>query len=167
MSSARLEETTRRFVDDPASARTVPAVTATLANGHVRLSAGAFNWESDLPTSIGGNNQAPSPTSYLLGALAGCAVAFVNDTLAPQFDVEIEDVMAIARGAADLAGLLGVDGVRPDLHDLAIDIEITSPSPDDRVQEMQRAWLQRCPVYLALVRESDVAVSFRRSGPRS
>jgi uncharacterized OsmC-like protein len=167
MSSALLEETTRRFLEDPASARTAPAVTAALANGHVRLSAGAFNWESDLPASIGGNNQAPSPTAYLLGALAGCAVAFVNDTLAPQFDVEIEDVTAIARGAADLAGLLGVDGARPDLHDVTIDIEITSPSPDARVQAMQRAWLERCPVYLALVRASDVAVSFSRPGARS
>ena len=167
MGSAVLEETTRRFLDDPQSARTAPAVVAALANGHVRLSAGPFNWESDLPTSVGGGNQAPSPTAYLLGALAGCAVAFLNDTLAPQFEVEVEHVTATARCTADLAGLLGVDRVRPDLQDVAIEIEITSPSPDDRVQAMQQAWLERCPVYLSLVRPVDVAVTFRRPEQRS
>ena len=67
-------------------------MTATLANGQARLSAGAFNWDADLPAVLGGENLAPSPTAYLLGALAGCAVAFLRDTLAPQFGVEIDDV---------------------------------------------------------------------------
>ena len=46
---------------------------ATLANGRARLSAGPFNWDADLPAALGGENLAPSPTAYLLGALAGCA----------------------------------------------------------------------------------------------
>ena len=66
-----------------------PEVTATLVNGRARLTAGPFNWDADLPAALGGEDLAPSPTAYLLGALAGCAVAFLRDTLAPQFDVEI------------------------------------------------------------------------------
>jgi len=85
-----------------------------------------------------------------LGALAGCAVAFVTDTLAPQFDVEINEMTATARCSSDLAGLLGVADADPMLHGITIEIHITSPSPRDRIRAMQEAWLQRCPVYLAL-----------------
>ena len=90
------------FREDPAKARSAPTVTATLANGRARLSAGSFNWDADLPPILGGENLAPSPTAYLLGALAGCAVAFLRDTLAPQFGVEIDDVTAAASSVSDL-----------------------------------------------------------------
>src|SRR6187397_1946485 len=103
------------FREDPAKARSAPTVMATLANGRARLSAGSFNWDADLPAILGGENLAPSPTAYLLGALAGCAVAFLHDTLAPQFDVDIDDVKAVASAAADHRGLLAIDGVKPDL----------------------------------------------------
>ncbi len=63
MSSSVIDETTRQFVSDPQSANTTPAVRAVLASGHARLSAGPFNWEADLPASLGGGTQAPSPTS--------------------------------------------------------------------------------------------------------
>src|SRR5689334_22377561 len=94
-------ETEARFRADPATARTAPTVTATLENGHARLSAGEFNWDADLPPAIGGGNLAPSPTAYLLGALAGCGVVFLRDTLAPLFEVELDDVRATASGSAD------------------------------------------------------------------
>src|SRR3954466_14133037 len=119
MSAPVLAETETRFRTDPSTARSTPPVPAALANGRARLSAGPFNWDADLPLALGGENLAPSPTAYLLGALAGCAVAFLHDTLAPQFDVHIDDASAVARCATDQRGLLGLDDARPDLTDLA------------------------------------------------
>ncbi len=87
-------------------------------------------------------------------------MVFINDTLAPQFDVEITDLTATASCNANLAGLLGVDGARPDLQQLRIEISVTSTSPPDRVEAMQQAWLQRCPIYLALRDPNDVDVTF-------
>jgi uncharacterized OsmC-like protein len=139
------------FRDDPAKARSAPTVTATLANGRARLSAGSFNWDADLPAILGGENLAPSPTAYLLGALAGCAVAFLRDTLAPEFGVEIGDVTAAASSVSDLRGLIGIDGAAPDLTELKLDIKVSSSSPQDRVDAMFAAWKERCPVYLALL----------------
>jgi len=139
------------FREDPAKARSAPTVTATLANGRARLSAGSFNWDADLPPVLGGENLAPSPTAYLLGALAGCAVAFLRDTLAPQFGVEIDDVTAAASSVSDLRGLIGIDGAAPDLTELKLDIKVTSASPQDRVDAMFAAWRERCPIYLALL----------------
>ena len=147
------------FREDPAKARSAPTVTATLANGRARLSAGSFNWDADLPPILGGENLAPSPTAYLLGALAGCAVAFLRDTLAPQFGVEIDDVTAAASSVSDLRGLIGIDGAAPDLTELKLDVTVSSRSPQDRVDAMFAAWRERCPIYLALLKPNTIALS--------
>ena len=125
-------------------------------NGRARLSAGPFNWDADLPGALGGENLAPSPTAYLLGALAGCAVAFLRDTLAPQFGVEIDDVSAVASASSDLRGLLAIDDGAPDLADLALDIRVVTTSPDDRTAAMLTAWQERCPIYLALLKPNAI-----------
>ncbi len=156
---ATIHETEATFHADPAKARTKPTVTATLVNGRARLSAGPFNWDADLPAVIGGENLAPSPTAYLLGALAGCAVAFLRDTLAPQFGVEIDDVTAIASAGSDLRGLLGIDAAAPDLADLALDIKVSSSSPNDRIEAMLAAWRERCPIYLALLKPNAIELT--------
>jgi uncharacterized OsmC-like protein len=154
-----IASTAEMFRADPDAARTAPAVTATLENGRAQLAAGAFSWASDLPPSLGGSNTAPSPTAYLLGALAGCGVAFLNDTLAPEFGVRIESIRAVARCRADLAGLVGIPGTRPDLTDLAIEIEVTTPDPESRTGPMFEAWRARCPIFLVLRNTNEVALS--------
>ena len=159
MNATMLAETEAKFRSDPSTAKSSPTVTASLVNGRARLSAGPFNWDADLPAALGGENLAPSPTAYLLGALAGCAVAFLHDTLAPAFGVQIDDVTAVAKASSDARGLLGLDGVAPDLADLALDIKISSPSPKDRVEAMLAAWRERCPVYLALLKPNSIALT--------
>jgi len=159
MLATKLQESEERFRADPSAARSNPTVTASLVNGRARLSAGAFNWDADLPASLGGENLDPSPTAYLLGALAGCAVAFLNDTLAPQFGVEIDDVTATATASSDMRGLLGIDGVAPDLGSLGLDIRIVSRSPADRIEAMLAAWRERCPIYLALRKPAEIALT--------
>jgi hypothetical protein len=49
----------------------------------------------------------------LLGALAGCAVVFIRDTLGPQLGVQIDAVEATAQADADSRRLLGMDAVAP------------------------------------------------------
>jgi uncharacterized OsmC-like protein len=159
MKATMLAETEAKFRSDPSTAKSSPTVTATLVNGRARLSAGPFNWDADLPAALGGENLAPSPTAYLLGALAGCAVAFLHDTLAPAFGVQIDDVTAVARGSSDARGLLGLDGIAPDLADLALDIKVSSPSPKDRVEAMLAAWRERCPIYLVLLKPNSIELT--------
>lgn len=159
MTSTTIAETEARFRADPAAAQATPAVTATLVNGRARLSAGAFNWDADLAPALGGGNLAPSPTAYLLGALAGCGVAFLHDTLAPQFGVVIEDVTAIARCSADARGLLGMDGVPADLGDLQLEIRVSSSSDGAAIDAMLAAWRERCPIYLALLKPLSIELS--------
>jgi uncharacterized OsmC-like protein len=159
MLTTTIDETAALFRTDPSKAATRPTVTATLANGRARLSAGPFNWDADLPNLLGGENLAPSPTAYLLGALAGCAIAFLRDTLAPQFQVELDDVTAVAKASSDLRGLLAIDGAAPDLGGLSLDIQVSSSSPSDRVEAMFQAWRERCPIYLALVKPNAIELT--------
>ncbi len=160
MTATAFASTIQGFEEDPDTARTQPTVTAVLANGHARISAGPFNWDSDLPAAVGGTNLAPSPTAYLLGALAGCSVAFLHDTLAPQFGVEITQLSATARCTADLAGLLGVAGHDPALAGIRLEVALESSSDPERVERMKRAWAERCPIFLGLVNSQDVEVTY-------
>jgi uncharacterized OsmC-like protein len=158
--TARINDTVERFQADPAAAMASPSVTATLLNGHARLSSGPFNWESDLGPAVGGENLAPSPTAYLLGALAGCGVVFMRDTLAPLFDVALDDVEATASCTSDAGGLLGIDGRDPALGQISLSISVRSSAPADRIEAMFAAWKERCPIYLALLRANPVTVDF-------
>jgi uncharacterized OsmC-like protein len=139
-------------------------VTATLNDGRGRLSGGPFTWDADLPPVLGGGNRAPSPTLYLLGALAGCAVAFIHDTLAPQFGVQLTEVTATARCRSDLRGVLGMDGADPRLTGLSVEITLESPDSPERVGALRQAWLQRCPIYLALLNPVPVQVVWTEPG---
>ena len=156
-----IEETIAKFHAEPDAGRSAPAATATLSNGHARLSFGSFNWDADLAPALGGGGLAPSPTAYLLGALAGCAVAFLADTLAPQFGVRIDGITAVARCRADSRGLLGMDGALPDLEGIELDVEVTSPDGERALEPVLAAWRERCPIYLALLKPNAVALTTR------
>jgi len=158
MDASVIRDTEERFRADPSAGLGTPTVTATLANGRARLSAGPFNWEADLPQAVGGQNLAPSPTAYLLGALAGCGVVFVRDTLVPQLGLQVDDVSAVARCKTNAGGLLGIAGALPDLGDIELEIRISSPEPQARIDELRRVWEERCPIYLAITKPNAVSL---------
>jgi uncharacterized OsmC-like protein len=160
VTAPRLEESARTFRADRSAGVSTPTVTATLANGRARLSSGPFNWEADLGPAVGGENLAPTPTAYLLGALAGCGVVFLRDTLAPLFGVTVDDVSATASCTADAAGLLGIEGADPALNQIELAIQVSSADPTDRVEALLEAWKERCPIYLALINPNAVALRF-------
>ncbi len=154
MKTETILDTIRLWKEHPEKAAVKPAVTARADESRAVLEAGSFSWQADLPPSLGGSNRAPSPTVLLLSALAGCAVVFIRDTLGPLLNVRITDVRATARCRSDL---LGLDGAAPDLEDIELDIEISSPENERDVQGVVQAWTERCPVYLALTRPMKVA----------
>src|SRR5688572_29087189 len=102
--------------------------------------AGSFSWRADLPPALGGTNQAPSPTALLLSALAGCAVVFIRDTLAPQLGVQVESVEATARCESDARGLLGMSGTAPDLQNIEIAIQVTPAASGADGRRLYDAW---------------------------
>jgi uncharacterized OsmC-like protein len=160
MTTETILSTIRLWKDQPEKAQVRPSVTARAEASQAVLEAGSFSWRADLPPALGGDNQAPSPTALLLSALAGCAVVFIRDTLGPLLNVPITDVRATARCRSDFRGLLGLDGASPDLTDVELEVEITSPQDERAVRGVIQAWTERCPVYLAMIKPTRVATRF-------
>ena len=156
-----VHETMRRWQAEPEKAKGKPAVKARSEQSRAVIEAGAFTWRSDLPQALGGTNEAPSPTALLLSALAGCAVVFMRDTLAPQLGVRVEAVEAVAQCETDARGLLGIEGATPDLENVQLSIQVRSPESEERVQQLYRVWQERCPIYLALVKPLQVSTQLR------
>jgi uncharacterized OsmC-like protein len=158
MDASIIEATEALYRANPEGARSNPTVSARLAEGRAELSAGKHTWFADLPPAVGGTGTAPSPSIYLLGALAGCAVAFIHDTLGPQLGMRIDDVSAVAKATADSRGLLGMDAVAADLGDIELEISVVSPDGPEAIERLKQVWLERCPIYLALAKPNQVTV---------
>ena len=161
MTPETIRETVRLWEQDPDKAKGKPTVTARSDGSQAVMEAGPFAWRADLPPALGGTNEAPSPTLLLLSALAGCAVVFIRDTLAPQFGVRIEAVEATAQCEADARGLLGIDSAVPDLQNIQLDVQVHSPDAPADVQRLFLAWQERCPIYLALIKASGVSLTMQ------
>ena len=144
---------------EPEKALARSSVTATSEGSAAAITAGTFSWRSDLPSALGGGDSAPSPTTLLLSALAGCAVVFLRDILAPQLGVTLRAVQAKASCETDERGLLGFGGSSPDLRNLTLAIELDSPDPQEKIDGLLAVWKKRCPVYLALTWQQEVRVS--------
>ncbi len=113
------------------------------------------------PAAVAGRRQSgPSPTALPLSALAACAVVFIRDTLGPLLNVPIAEVRATARCRSDFRGPVGLDRAAPDLEDVDLDVEITSPQEERDVRGVIQAWTERCPIYLALAKPMNVATNF-------
>lgn len=160
MNADTIAATVEAWTADPATARGTPTVTARAEGSQAVIQAGPFTWRADLPPALGGSNDAPSPTAMLLGALAGCAVVFVRDALAPQLGIEVRGISATAACDTDARGLLGIGDAMPDLGGLRLDVTVESPDGDDAARRIADVWQQRCPIYLALLKPTDVAVRF-------
>lgn len=152
MQSEIIANTIAQWTAEPDRARVRPLVKASSDGPRALIESGPFRWHGDLPPALGGENKAASPTAMLLGALSGCAVLFIRDTLGPQLGVQVDAVHAEVRCKTDFRGLLAMPGAVPDLEDVELAIEIESPDPQDRVEALYAAWLERCPIYLALTR---------------
>lgn len=157
-----IKQSIQQWTSEPDKAKVSPVVKARTDGAQAVVEAGPFSWRTDLPPTLGGENKAASPTALLLGALAGCAAVFIRDTLAPQLGVRVDAVQAEVRCKADFRGLLAMPGAVPDLQDLEVTIQIQSPESEEKVWGLYQAWLERCPVYLALTKPLAVKTTLTR-----
>jgi len=160
MTAEAIDQSTREWTYEPDRARGEASVTAFSHGSEAILTADGFSWRTDLPTELGGSNHAASPTHMLLGALAGCAVVVIRDTLAPQLGIPVDAVEATASCATDARGVLGMDGVKPDLRKLHLDVRITSPMGAAAVDQLGDAWQERSPIILSFSKPVELTLLF-------
>lgn len=160
MTTETIDETIATWTREPDKARGAPTVTARSEGSQAVIQAGPFTWRADLPPALGGANQAPSPTALLLGALAGCAVVFVRDTLAPQLKSRSPPWRRPWDARPTPGGCWAWTAPSP-TWPVTMEVSVTSPDGEAAVAEVARVWLERCPIYLALMKPVDIDVRFR------
>ncbi|WP_210480739.1 OsmC family protein [Naasia sp. SYSU D00948] len=111
-----------------------------------RITAGKHEWVVDEPAALAGDDAAPSPVEYALGALSSCQVV-VYRLYAQALGIRLDEVKVDVEGDLDARGLFGIDAsVRPGFRDIRITITLEGPEPRERYEELRAAVDAACPV---------------------
>lgn len=111
------------------------------------ITAGKHTFTVDEPTPLAGDDAAPNPVEYALGALISCQIV-VYRLYAHNLGLTIEGIDVSAEGDLDVQGLFGADEtVRPGLSAVRVNVQITGPDSDEAYQELQTTVDAHCPVF--------------------
>ena len=96
---------------------------------------GDWSFEIDEPSSVGGDNSAPSPGVYGLGALTGCvAMAIKNEAVLSY--VSVTSVEVNVEADYDDRGMYLMDGVKPGFQEFRMFINVDSSATDEKIREI-------------------------------
>ncbi|MFB6208019.1 MAG: OsmC family protein [Candidatus Nanohaloarchaea archaeon] len=109
------------------------------------VSVRGFEFTIDEPEDIGGENAAPNPVEYLLGALSGCINATVHQ-VASERDIEVEALEVEVSGELNPAKFYGKsDEPRAGYKSVEAELELETDSPEQE-KELLEEVKTRCPV---------------------
>jgi uncharacterized OsmC-like protein len=98
-------------------------------------------FEADHPTVLVGTDHGPTPTEYVLHALAACLTAGIANIAAAR-NIKLTSVESTVEGDIDLLGILGLgEGVRNGFQGIKVSFKLTGDDPDKlrKVVEQSRA----------------------------
>ncbi|QYM76011.1 OsmC family protein [Leucobacter luti] len=128
-----------------------------------RVRSGAHEFVIDEPAPLAGDDVAPSPVEYALGALIGCQVV-VYRLYAQALGIQIDDIRVEAEGDLDAARLLGKDpAVRPGFSDIRLRIELSGPETQERYEQLRDAVDVNCPVFDLFANPTPVSVTVTKA----
>lgn len=111
------------------------------------ITAGQHRFTVDEPAPLAGDDAAPSPVEYALGALIGCQVV-VYRLYAEALQIPVDDIDIRAVGELDVRGLFGLDdSVRAGFQDIHLEVTITGPDTAERYEQLRQVVNERCPVH--------------------
>lgn len=102
---------------------------------------GDWTFEIDEPAAVGGDNSAPSPGVYGLGALTGC-IAMAVKNCAVLSDISIATVEVDVEADYDERGVFNIDGVAPGFKEFRLFIKVDSNAPREKVIEIIKTALK-------------------------
>jgi len=115
--------------------------------GQERNRAQTFLYEADHPAVLVGKDNAPTPTEFLLHALAGCLTAGIG-SIASARGIDLEEVESTVEGDIDLLGLLGIDSsVRNGYQGIRISFRIKGHAPEADLKKIVLRSRDRSAVY--------------------
>ena len=110
------------------------------------ITSGTHRFLVDEPAGLAGDDAAPSPVEYALGALVSCQVV-VFRLFAQALGLTIDDIAITAEGDLDVRKLFGIDeSGRAGFHDVRVRVDITGPNSADEYERLRAVVDEHCPV---------------------
>lgn len=105
-----------------------------------------FNFIVDEPKNLGGENEAPNPVEYVLGALASCQEIVIK-AYAGQLGIKLNSIRVEASGDLDLQGFFNLSDERPGFNQVRYSTVISTEEEDpEKLQLLKDFSTNRCPV---------------------
>lgn len=115
-----------------------------------------FQFLIDEPTKIGGDNEAPTPLEYVLGAFNGC-IFVVIDLVAKEINFHFKNMDIKSLAVVDRRGLMGTADVSPYYQSVINEIVFETDETPEKLEELKQIVLKRCPLY-NLLKNADVEI---------
>ena len=108
---------------------------------------GDYTYETDHPSVLVGQDNAPTPVEFLLHALAGCITAGIANIAAAR-GITLTEVTSRVEGDIDLLGLLGLSkDVRNGYQGIKATFEIKGDAPAEKLKALVEQSRARSAVF--------------------
>ncbi|MGX1693971.1 OsmC family protein [Microbacterium keratanolyticum] len=136
-----------RIAASPANAQLKTRVSGrAVGSVATEIRAGAHRFLVDEPAGLAGDDAAPSPVEYALGALVSCQVV-VFRLYAQALGLTIDELEITAEGDLDVRKIFGIDeSVRAGFHGVRVSVEITGPNTPEEYENLRQIVDAHCPV---------------------
>jgi uncharacterized OsmC-like protein len=113
---------------------------------HSKIKARDFEFISDEPKRLGGEDEGPNPVEYVLGALAACQEIAIK-AHAGQLGIDLKSIKVDVSGDLDLHGFFNLSDVRPGFTNVRYQTFIETEESDPvKLQNLKDLSIKNCPV---------------------
>jgi uncharacterized OsmC-like protein len=111
-----------------------------------RVKAREFDIVVDQNKGMGGTDQGPRPSEYVLAALAACHEVTYR-LYADALEIPLEEVSVSVTGHSDARGFFGMDdSVRAGFSHITGEIKVQTSASDQELERLREAVNQHCPI---------------------
>jgi len=111
-----------------------------------RVKARSFDIVVDQNKGMGGTDQGPRPSEYVLAALAACHEVTYR-LYADALEIPLEEVSVSVTGHSDARGFFGLENsVRAGFSHITGEIKVETKASDEELERLREAVNQHCPV---------------------
>jgi uncharacterized OsmC-like protein len=128
------------------------------AGGHHRHES-VFEYDSDHPNVLCGEDRGPTPVEHLLHGLLGCITAGIGNIAAAR-GVKLTSVESTVEGDMDLRGILGLsDEVRNGYQGLRVNFKIKGDAPESKLKEIVEQSRARSAMYDVITNGTPIEIT--------
>ena len=100
----------------------------------------------DEPKRLGGSDEGPSPTGYLVTSLAGCT-AVILERVMKDAKLEVESLKVKSTIVYSPRGIAGQEGYKSNPSEAVTDVWFKTSATPEQVEVAKVDYFRRCPVY--------------------